>query len=194
MIVNIFLRQIKTQLQSKANSNTIAVGTQHQIDSIYSTFRSIYQSQGFKGLWRGASGSMLRVTFGSAAQLSSFSKCKEFIIRNEFFAKESIMVSIASSLLSSVVIVITMTPFDVVSTRLYNQPVCKKTGQGLIYNGVMDVFGKIFKSEGFSGLYKGLGPHYFRLGPHVVISLVLWDKFKQMIKERNWFLSFHITF
>lgn len=95
------------------------------------------------------------------------------------------MIPIASSMLSSVVIVMTMTPFDVVSTRLYNQPVSKETGKGLMYNGVLDVFRKILNTEGFLGLYKGLGPHYFRLGPHVVISLVLWDKFKELIKKKD---------
>ena len=88
-------------------------------------------------------------------------------------------------MIASVVIVLTMTPFDVVSTRLYNQPVCEKTGKGLMYDGVLDVFRKILNTEGFVGLYKGLGPHYFRLGPHVVLSLVLWDKFREMIKEKD---------
>ena len=47
-----------------------------------------------------------------------------------------------------------MTPFDVVSTRLYNQPVDPKTGKGTVYKGIVDCALKIFKTEGFLGFYK----------------------------------------
>jgi hypothetical protein len=37
-----------------------------------------------------------------------------------------------------------MNPFDVVSTRLYNQP----QGAERVYNGPVDCFAKTFKAEG----------------------------------------------
>jgi len=173
---------LKTQLQAKANT-AIAVGTQHDIQSVSSTLKTIFQNHGITGLWRGASGAMLRVTFGSASQLTAFSKCKEKIIKSKIFEEGSLMIPVTSSMSASVVVVMVMTPFDVVSTRLYNQPVCKETGKGLMYNNVFDVFRKIFKTEGFVGFYKGLGPHYFRVGPHTILSLVIWDKFRQMLMK-----------
>lgn len=174
---------MKTQLQARANSATIAVGTQHRIDNVWKTLLSIYRTHGILGLWRGASGAMLRVTVGSAVQLSAFSKAKEFFLQQKMFKEGSIVVPIASSMTASVFVVVAMTPFDVVSTRLYNQGVSKETGRGLLYNNVFDVFRKILKSEGVFGFYKGIGAHYFRLGPHTILSLVFWDTFRQKIKN-----------
>lgn len=39
------------------------------------------------------------------------------------FPKDSWLVALSAGMISSVVVVTAMTPFDVVSTRLYNQPV-----------------------------------------------------------------------
>lgn len=39
------------------------------------------------------------------------------------FPKDSWLVALTAGMISSVVVVLCMTPFDVVSTRLYNQPV-----------------------------------------------------------------------
>ena len=87
------------------------------------------------------------------------------------------MVPITSSMCASVFVAVAMTPFDVVTTRMYNQGV-DAHGRGLIYNHFGDVFVKIFKREGVLGFFKGIGPHYFRLGPHTILSLVFWDKLK----------------
>lgn len=39
------------------------------------------------------------------------------------FSRDSWLVALSAGMISSVVVVLAMTPFDVVSTRLYNQPV-----------------------------------------------------------------------
>lgn len=48
-----------------------------------------------------------------------FSRCWFF----QLFPKDSWLVGLTAGMISSVVVVLAMTPFDVVSTRLYNQPV-----------------------------------------------------------------------
>lgn len=42
---------------------------------------------------------------------------------SKVFPKDSWLVALTAGMISSVVVVLGMTPFDVVSTRLYNQPV-----------------------------------------------------------------------
>ena len=76
---------------------------------------------------------------------------------------------------SGVMVVTMMTPFDVVSTRLYNQGT-DTTGRGLLYRGVADCFVRTFSAEGIWGFYKGAGASFFRLGPHTVLSLVIWNQ------------------
>lgn len=78
-------------------------------------------------------------------------------------------------MLGSCLVVLSMTPFDVISTRLYNQPVDPKTGKGLVYTGIFDCLVKMFRTEGFLGYYKGLSASFLRLGPHTVLSMLFWQ-------------------
>jgi solute carrier family 25 protein 34/35 len=138
----------------------------------------IYSKFGITGLWRGVSGAIARVMVGSAAQLSTFSKTKSYIESKNVFSDGSWMVPACSSMISSIAVVMCMTPFDVVCTRLYNQGT-NSAGKGLMYNGFVDCFLKVFRKEGVLGFYKGVGPHYFRIGPHTVLSLLFWEELRK---------------
>lgn len=55
-------------------------------------------------------------------------------------------------------------------------------GQGMYYKGYFDCIIKIYQSEGITAFYKGIGPMYFRLGPHSVLCLMFWDLFREIRK------------
>lgn len=170
------LYMIKTHLQARANQS-IAVGTQHPHDSMTKGFKMIYSQHGVVGLWRGMTAAVSRVMVGSAAQLSTFSTAKEYIVNLKLFDPHSVFNSLFASISGGFVVVACMTPFDVVSTRMYNQPV-DVHGHGTMYRNVPDCFLKIFRKEGVWGFYKGWGPQFFRLVPHTVLSLVFWDQLR----------------
>lgn len=54
----------------------------------------------------------------------------------------------------------TVTPFDMVRTRIMNQP-----KDVLIYRGMIDCFMKVTKSEGLLSVYKGFFPVWARFAP-----------------------------
>ncbi|XP_074655605.1 solute carrier family 25 member 35-like [Tubulanus polymorphus] len=169
---------LKTHLQSKATS-MIAVGHQHEHTSMADGFRSIYRIRGVFGLWRGVEAAMLRVMVGSAAQLSTFSYAKHYIEDMQINSPGHILTAFYASCLSGVVVVVCMTPFDVMSTRIYNQGF-DSNGKGVAYKNVFDCFAKICRTEGVWGFYKGWAPQFLRLAPHTVLSLVFWEKSRQM--------------
>lgn len=172
---------VKTHLQSQSTSS-IAVGHQHKHQSMIHALKVIYKEHGVLGLWRGSSAAVPRVSVGSAAQLSTFSSSKELVLDLQVFPKNSWLVALSAGMISSVVVVLAMTPFDVVSTRLYNQPVDHQ-GKGKLYKGFPDCFSKTLKKEGLTGLYKGLGASYFRLGPHTILSLFFWDELRKVYRD-----------
>ena len=110
----------------------------------------------------------------------------------------------ASSALVGVITALFMTPFDTVSTRLYNQSKFVNefsiylvtswrslillsnfterdaSGRGLMYKGIMDCFSKTLNTEGVRGLYKGLIPVYSRIAPHSMLTLMFWEKLKYL--------------
>ncbi|XP_015791985.1 solute carrier family 25 member 35 [Tetranychus urticae] len=175
---------IKTHLQAQANSS-IAVGHQHKHGSFSEAFIKIFKTQGVTGLWRGSLASMTRVTVGSSAQLTTFSKFRSFFDNYPFLKSESLANTIAAAIFSSLAVVTMMTPFDVVSTRLYNQPVDTVTKKGLKYKGMFDCARKILQTEGPFGFYKGGIASYIRIGPHTILSLLFWREFRKLYFSIN---------
>lgn len=164
---------VKTHLQAQT-VETIAVGHQHNHQGVSSAFVTIYQRGGVLGLWRGWNGAVPRVMVGSAAQLATFSSAKEFVSIRQWFSPNSWLIALTAAMISGVAVAFTMTPFDVISTRLYNQPV-DELHRGRLYHGFSDCLVKVWETEGFLGLYKGMGPVFFRLAPHTVLSMLFWD-------------------
>ncbi|KAM9789054.1 solute carrier family 25 member 35 [Neosynchiropus ocellatus] len=169
---------VKTHLQSQAAAS-IAVGHQYNHQGTFHALRAIYREHGLLGLWRGSGAAVPRVSVGSATQLCTFSSAKELVMDLQMFPKDSWLVALSAGMMSSVAVVMAMTPFDVVSTRLYNQPVDQR-GKGLLYKGFTDCFSKTLKKEGFLGVYKGLGASYFRVGPHTILCLFFWDELRKV--------------
>ena len=63
-----------------------------------------------------------------------------------------------ASFVSGALVVFSMNPFDVVSSRMYNEKTVG--GKGVYYKGPIDCFLKTIRAEGLSGLYKGAWAHY----------------------------------
>ncbi|XP_019367120.1 PREDICTED: solute carrier family 25 member 34 [Gavialis gangeticus] len=172
------LLQVKTHLQAQTVA-AVAVGHQHNHQSVSGAFETIYRKQGIVGLWRGVNGAVPRVMVGSAVQLATFASAKDWVRKRKWFKEDSWMVALAAGMISSVAVAVAMTPFDVVSTRLYNQPV-DELGVGKLYRGLLDCFVQISGKEGVLALYKGIGPAYLRLGPHTILSLLFWDELRKL--------------
>lgn len=74
------------------------------------------------GLWRGATGAMVRIGVASSAQLSTMSLMNEALVKHGVLTKdEKLLSTLISSMLGGVLMAMLMAPFDLVSTRLYNQ-------------------------------------------------------------------------
>jgi len=79
-------------------------------------------------------------------------------------------------------------PFDFVKTRLQVQSMCTKSLP--VYSGMMDVLRKVPKeqSEGFLGLYRGLGPALLRQSTYGTIKVVSYEEFKHSLERHMPFL------
>ncbi|KAJ3286773.1 mitochondrial carrier [Rhizoclosmatium globosum] len=170
---------VKTRMQSY--SPQLAVGSQHSyvLGGLRKSLMHIYKTEGIAGLWRGADASMLRTGVGSAVQLSTYDASKQILAKSGWFPKEGgIGLHFAASAFTSLFVCIAMNPFDVVSTRMYNQH-RGADGKGALYSSVGDCITKTLRTEGVSALYKGFTAHYFRIGPHTILTFVFLEQVKK---------------
>lgn len=166
----------KTRMQ--AQSDIVKIGTQHNYTSTLDCYRHILRERGVAGLFTGVTSGMLRVGVGSAVQLSSYDTCKNFVFASGLIAEESVLLHMGSAMTASILLVFAMNPFDVISTRLYNQPM--KNGVGTMYKNISDCAIKLLGTEGVTCFYKGTLAHYLRIGPHTVMTFIFWEKLKHL--------------
>lgn len=169
---------VKTHMQSYADTK-VAVGFQRKHEGMMSAFRKIYAVRGIRGLYRGVIGNIPRAALGSGAQLATFEPLKDYMRRNNLSFTNPTLNSFVCSTIAGTAMAITITPPDVILTRLYNQPL-DDAGKGKYYSGVTDCLIKIIKTEGPSALYKGFWPSYLRVAPHSTLVLVFYDEAKAM--------------
>ncbi|XP_020802419.1 solute carrier family 25 member 35-like [Drosophila serrata] len=168
---------IKAQQQAQA-AEAISVGFQHKHTSMIDAMLKIYKSRGFRGFWRGATSSVTQALMGSSFQIGTFPKAKAFLQGNGWVT-HPVLLSFCSGIISGSVVSLANTPFDVVTTRMYNQPV-DANGRGLVYRSLVDCFLKILRKEGLHGIYKGFWPVYCRSLPHTTLTFIFFDKLVQL--------------
>lgn len=172
---------VKTRMQSA--SNFAAVGHQHRYSSTWDGLRQIWRQGGVRGLYRGMDAAMMRAGSGSSVQLATYDHCKSTISQtlgsHRGFGENNVATHFLASMVSGFLVCTVMNPFDVVSTRMYNQ---KSAGAGqhggALYRGPFQCFYKTVATEGFFSLYKGFLAHYLRLGPHTILMFVFMEQIK----------------
>ncbi|ORX53526.1 mitochondrial carrier [Hesseltinella vesiculosa] len=158
------------------------IGFQHEMGSSWSALRNIYRAEGFKGLYRGVGAAILRAASGSSVQVPSYMFGKEMLM-HRFGMPDTLPTHLATSMCSGFLVAIVMNPFDVISTRMYNQGVDPVTGKGVLYSGTFDCLSKSVKAEGFRGLYKGFFAHFLRIGPHTTLMFVFMEQYKGLYQK-----------
>ncbi|CAH2073198.1 unnamed protein product, partial [Iphiclides podalirius] len=173
---------LKTRIQAAAHPS-IAVGRQYRYNGMADGFITIYKNEGIRGFFAGVNATCARLAVGSAAQLTTFSTAKEVLHSYGICQRSPLGLAFSASALSGVMVAIAICPFDVTAVRLYNQGPASK-GE-VLYKGVFDCLRKIYITEGFHGLYKGLGPLYLRIAPHTTLSLVIWDMLNNLFDKNK---------
>ncbi|XP_017754182.1 PREDICTED: solute carrier family 25 member 35-like isoform X2 [Eufriesea mexicana] len=165
---------VKTQLQAQS-AQSIAVGYQHNYLGTWYAFKSLWKEGGIVALYRGWYANIPRLFVGSATQLTTFGLAADWLRSLQLFTDQPILLTFLASVIGGSCVAFTMQPFDVLATRLYNQRT-DTGGKGTLYNGLFDALIKILRTEGLTGLYKGIFPTWMRIAPHTVLCLVFYEK------------------
>lgn len=172
---------VKTRLQAAAANPALAVGTQHGYTGFWHAVGAILGAEGPLGLYRGMHVNMVKIAVGSAMQLAVYDTAKARLLEaTDGRAINPVQLHIAASLLAGMAVTASINPIDVVTTRLWNQPVVG--GRGTLYRGAVDCAWKTLVAEGPGGLYKGALAHFLRVGPHTVFTFLILEQVQRLMK------------
>jgi solute carrier family 25, member 34/35 len=130
----------KVRMQAHSTDPELAVGCKHEHLTMRSILTDAYNKEGVRGLWRGSSGAVARLAMGSSVQLSSYDTIKRTVLGTGLF-QDGLAAHFSCSFVTGFIVAFFMNPFDVISTRLYNQSVGKSGGA--LYSGVWDCLSKV---------------------------------------------------
>jgi solute carrier family 25 protein 34/35 len=167
-----FLVKVRLQAQS-AHFRPLET---HAHASPWAALRDVARADGVAGLWRGTGAGVARVAVGSAAQLATYDSAKRAARARG--VPEGVWAHVCAAAVAAAALVAAMNPFDVAATRLAQS---SRNGPGPAYRGVVDVLRRTLAAEGVAGWYKGAGAHYWRVGPHTVVNLVVLEQLRAAV-------------
>lgn len=136
---------------------------------------------GIGALWNGSAPMLARSTMWWTTSIPVYNASKSLLHDLAPFEKaskhngqrgdESAFVHIIASGLSGLAATIASHPFDVIRTKLANQPM-----KNPVYSGMADCALKVVENQGIVGLFKGFLPRYGRLGPFQLIFWCVYEK------------------
>ena len=93
--------------------------------------------------------------------------------------REGYLCHFVSSMVAGVVAAAVTSPVDLVKSRVMSQPI-DAAGRGVLYDGTLDCFAKVVRTEGWLALFKGFHTQWLRIGPHTTISLMIYEQSRRL--------------
>lgn len=134
----------------------------------------INKTQGIAGFYKGIEANVMRAMILNATKMACYDQCKG-VMRGVGF-KDGLQLQFMSAFSAGFFMTCTASPFDIIRTRLMNQPTDAK-----LYNGFLDCFGKILKNEGPLGFYKGFIPIWSRFAPTTCLQLIIFEQLRKVM-------------
>jgi len=171
---------IKVRMQ--ADGMNAKPGAKPRYNGVIHAFSEIYKEGGIKGLYKGVGPTVQRASAVAAVELSSYDECKTLLVQWGW-QPTGVSTHLSASIMAGFLATIASSPFDVVKSRVMNQPVDAQ-GRGLRYSSTIDCFRKSIQAEGVLSLWKGFLPNFARLGPHCVVTFMVIEQLRNMFSKK----------
>jgi hypothetical protein len=130
----------------------------------------IYDTQGFRGFYRGLQANIMRAMVLNGSKMGCYDQIKG-IIKKSGYVPNGMPTHFLSAFGAGFFMACTVAPFDMVRTRLMNQPSGQK-----VYSGFVDCVIKLIAKDGVRGLYAGFIPIWARFAPTTCLQLVIFEQ------------------
>lgn len=144
--------------------------------SLAGTAKDLLKNQGIGGFYRGIDSNVARAMVLNGTKMAVYDSAKDVVVTVTGLSKKSLGTQFLSAVTAGFFMTCTVSPFDMIRTRLMNQPADAK-----IYNNAADCFLKIVKNEGPATLWRGFMPIWSRFAPTTTIQLVIFEQLRVLM-------------
>lgn len=160
---------ILIRLQSDA---TLPEAQKRNYSGFTNAFSRIIKEEGVISLWRGSFPTIIRAMVLNFGMLGPFDEVKETLNRWRG-TKDVLSTRLTAAAVAGFLSSFLSLPFDNAKTKI--QKMTKLPDGTYPYKNVFDCISKTLRSEGLPKLWVGYPTYYFRIAPHVMLTLMAQD-------------------
>mmetsp|Transcript_47165 Transcript_47165/g.87643 ORF Transcript_47165/g.87643 Transcript_47165/m.87643 type:complete len:284 (-) Transcript_47165:59-910(-) len=128
---------------------------------------NMYRDQGISGFYRGVQVNVMRACVLNATKMGCYDISKGYVTELTGWGRKDPKTAFCSATLAGFFMTVTVSPWDMLRTKLMNQPTDKK-----LYDGFADCLVKTVKEGGPLSLWRGFVPIWARFAPTATIQLM----------------------
>lgn len=152
----------------------------HQRRGYKNVFHALYRivkDEGVMTLWRGCGPTVSRAMLLNAAQLSTYSASKDFLIKTGYF-KDNVPCHLTASLSAGFFATAVSLPADIAKTRIQDM----KHGE---YRNSFDCLWKLIKKDGVLSPWRGFNVFFVRIGSHTVLTFLILEQINKLVRNAH---------
>ena len=147
-----------------------------KFSGLFSGVAAIVRQEGFHGIYRGLTPTVLRQGTNQAIRFFVMETLKDWYRSGDPNKKVNKLWTAAFGVIAGAISVYGNTPIDVVKTRLQGPEASK-------YRNTLDCLYKIVQQEGLAALYKGTVPRLCRVCLDVAITFTVYDTIMETLDK-----------
>merc|ERR1719215_915698 len=156
------------------------MATEGATPSITGTAKELFSKQGIGGFYRGIDSNVARAMVLNGTKMACYDQMKGYVVDFTGLPKGNLFGQFLAATSAGFFMTCTVSPFDMVRTRLMNQPADAK-----IYNNALDCITKIVKQEGPLVLWRGFIPIWSRFAPTTTLQLVVFEQLRTLMGMKS---------
>jgi Mitochondrial carrier protein len=148
----------------------------NKVPTIFATAQDLFAKQGFSGFYRGIDSNIARAMVLNGTKMGVYDQAKGYVVSATGLPKSSLVTQFLSAVTAGFFMTCTVAPFDMIRTRLMNQPADAK-----IYSNAIDCMLQIAKNEGPLTFWRGFLPIWSRFAPTTTLQLVIFEQLRSLM-------------
>jgi hypothetical protein len=154
----------------------LMTSTGKELPSLVGTAKELFANQGIGGFYRGIDSNIARAMVLNGTKMACYDQAKGMIVESTGWERQAAQTTFVSAVFAGFFMTCTVSPFDMVRTRLMNQPADAK-----IYNNAFDCMVKIARQEGPLTFWRGFMPIWSRFAPTTTLQLIMFEQLRGMM-------------